>query len=379
MLGSLRIAAVRLSDDGQTLTLATDPHPRLARYLLPVPGTGNLASNAAASGGVGYDLTGVESTWTEEPLPEDHPPWVTWWPALDFDAVTAATLGSKPHDADRTRLARPGRLVLGTFARLPRGNVTVHIESSQPIEEVLAGDAQAEPTAPAPPGGTYRAVLTVPSQGDRLFLSITCRTGANRRKFALKATYRADGDKTEHAFERGQLIVPWAPLPTAEASAPLVIPDLAGGDPARGQAIFGGDKARCSQCHAFRGQGGKVGPDLTAIGKKGRAEIYRAIAAPSASIEPEFLSYSVASRDGQVVVGVVRAEGPDAIRVTDTNAHVTTIKRAQIEQIRASANSIMPVGLTGSLGEAAVRNLVAFLTTDSPPPAGATAPASPPS
>ena len=107
----------------------------------------------------------------------------------------------------------------------------------------------------------------------------------------------------------------------------LVVPDLAGGDPARGQTIFNGEQARCSQCHAFRGQGGKVGPDLTEIGKKGRAEIYRAIAAPSAAIEPEFTSYSVATKNGQVVVGVVRAEGADAIRVTDTNAHATLIPR----------------------------------------------------
>ena len=35
--GSLRIVGVRLVDDGRTLVLATDPHPRVARYLLPWP------------------------------------------------------------------------------------------------------------------------------------------------------------------------------------------------------------------------------------------------------------------------------------------------------------------------------------------------------
>ena len=93
--------------------------------------------------------------------------------------------------------------------------------------------------------------------------------------------------------------------------------------PCRGRAIFSGDQARCAQCHVFRGQGGKVGPDLTDIGRKGRAEIYRSIAAPSAAIEPDYTSYTVATKAGQVVAGVVRAEGPDAIQVTDTNAHAT--------------------------------------------------------
>ena len=65
--------------------------------------------------------------------------------------------------------------------------------------------------------------------------------------------------------------MPWAPLPPeAAAQAPLVLPDLSGGDPARGQALFSGEQARCSQCHTFRGKGGTVGPDLTEIGKKGR-------------------------------------------------------------------------------------------------------------
>ena len=31
-------SAARLTDAGRTLTLATDPHPRLASYALPVPG-----------------------------------------------------------------------------------------------------------------------------------------------------------------------------------------------------------------------------------------------------------------------------------------------------------------------------------------------------
>ena len=104
-----------------------------------------------------------------------------------------------------------------------------------------------------------------------------------------------------------------------------MLPDLSGGDPARGQKLFSGDQARCSQCHTFRGQGGKVGPDLTEIGKKGRAEIYRSIAAPSASIEPDYTSFTVATKDGQVVVGRRSGRGAKAIRVTDTNARSTVI------------------------------------------------------
>jgi putative heme-binding domain-containing protein len=366
--GSLRIVGARLTDSGRTLTLATDPHPAVARYVLPLTSAaGQRAAGEPAADEMSYDLCGVEAAWTAEGSPDAQPTAAGWWPLLDLEATRRLTRGSKRHEDELALLSKPGRLVLGTLVRLPKGSVTVNIESSQPIDEASLGDVQAEPVAPASATETHRALLTVSSQGGPLFLSITCRTGVSGQPFALKATYRAADDKTDHAFARQEMILPWAPVQEAAAKAPIVVPPLAGGDSARGQTIFNGELARCSQCHTFRGQGGKVGPDLTEIGKKGRAEIYRAIAAPSASIDPAFMSYSVATKTGQVVVGLVRAEGADAISVTDTNAHGTLLPRQEIEQIRPSANSIMPVGLTGALGEAAVRDLIAFLTDDRGP------------
>ena len=249
--------------------------------------------------------------------------------------------------------------------RVPRGGVTLRIEATGPIDEAIFGDVQAEAAAarPAPIGPDHHLELATQSQGDPLFLSVTVRTGANAAPFSVKASYRVANDKAFQPLKRDQLLVPWAPLPAAATvSAPLVVPDLSGGDAAHGQALFLGDQARCSQCHAFRGQGGKIGPDLTDIAKKDRAEIYRAIAAPSASIEPEYTSYTVATTSGQVLVGVVHADGPDTVRITDTNAHDTVVARGQIQEIRPSATSIMPVGLAATLGDAAVRDLIAFLT-----------------
>jgi putative heme-binding domain-containing protein len=89
-------------------------------------------------------------------------------------------------------------------------------------------------------------------------------------------------------------------------------------------------------------------------------------------INPDYISYTVALKDGRVAVGVVRAEGADAIRVSDTEAKTTVVPRAEIEELRPSATSIMPVGLVGAIGEAGMRDLVAYLTTppaqDSPKP-----------
>ncbi len=367
--GSLRIVGVKGADDGRTLLLATDPHPRRARFVLPIASSAqNPGAKPTDDPGVSYDLSGVEWGWSPAAAdPADDPRSTGWWPSLDLETTRRLTRGSKPHEDCLARLAQPGRLVLSALVKLPDGAVTVRLESTGSIDEAILGDSQGEPATGTAPGELHRVELRLESKGDPLFLSFRVQTGQDGRPFQLKASYRTAGGKTETALARDQLVVPWAPFPpAATATAPLVVPDLSGGDPVRGQSLFSGENARCSQCHTFRGQGGKVGPDLTEIGRKGSAEIYRNIAAPSATIEPDFTSYTVATKDGQVAVGIVRAEGPDAIKVTDTNAKSAVILRTQISQIRPSGTSIMPVGLAATLGEQAIRDLIAFLTSQPP-------------
>ena len=85
-----------------------------------------------------------------------------------------------------------------------------------------------------------------------------------------------------------------------------------------------------------------------------------------ARVYPYFVPYTVALKDGRVLVGTVRAEGASAIKVTDTEAKAIVVPRADVEDVRPSATSIMPVGLAGAIGEARLRDLVAFLTSPGP-------------
>jgi putative heme-binding domain-containing protein len=363
-IGTIHIAGTQLTDGGRTLILATDPHPRAASYVLPV----STADNAHVS----YDLSGVEASWIAEEDPADAPQWSGWWPRLDSDSLRVLSRGSKPHDEGLARLSKRGRLVLSTLLRLPAGSVKLRLEASGPIDEAIIGDIQSERADPVSKAKTHLVALTVESKGDPLFLTTTLQTGTDDRPFGFKATYRVGDETNDHPLGSDRSTLPWVPImPDAAIAAPLVVPDLSGGNPARGRNIFFGDQARCSLCHLSRGQGNKVGPDLTNISVKGRAEIFRSIATPSATIEPAYTSYTVATTDGQVVVGLVRAEGFDTVKVTDTNARATIIPRKQIEQIRPSATSVMPVGLTGALGTDAIRDLIAYLSSAQQPQPGA--------
>ena len=74
------------------------------------------------------------------------------------------------------------------------------------------------------------------------------------------------------------------------------------------------------------------------------------------------MPYTVALKDGRVLVGTVRAEGADAVKLNDTEAKSVVVKRSEVEEFRPSATSIMPVGLAGVIGEAGLRDLIAYLT-----------------
>jgi putative heme-binding domain-containing protein len=361
-IGSIRIAGARLIDDGRTAVVATDPHSSPAAYRLDLAPTGKTAVIRE------YSLTGVEAAWyPAQENADSEPTWKGWWPDLDVEETRRLTRGSAPHEKCLALLDKPGRLVVSTLVKLPAGKVTVRLEASGAISDATLGDepSRDQAEAKADPDQPGNGTFSVRSQGEPLYLTFAAETGRAGRPLSIRAGYESDATGSHRKLERERLFVPWAPFAASQAPEPAghETPSLTGGDARRGEALFFGEQARCSQCHAIGGRGGKSGPGLAEAGRKGRDQIYRSIAAPSAEIAPDYMTYTVASKDGQVMAGVVRAVGAETIQVTDTSAKTTTIARSEIEQIRPSGTSIMPVGLAAVLGESNMRDLVAFLTT----------------
>lgn len=349
-LGSLNCPGVRASEDGRVLTMATDPHPVAARYVI-------------GSGEITYDLGGVEISWFEGDQPDDEPEWTGWLPTLDPAASQKAMVGSVPHARWFADMAKTGHLRLETQARLPEGTNRLTIESSAPITECFSSEGEPENGVEKTGEGGGRAVFAVADPSHPLFLSLTIQTGgAVKTPPTVRASFFVEGKGEAREPSREQLLLPWAVLPVPSPTvADEPVPDLSGGDPARGEAVFFSDEALCFRCHLFDGRGGTVGPDLSDGREKTPESLYRSIAAPSEEIAPEYVSYTVSLKDGRVVVGVARAEGIDALRVTDSDAKETIVPRAEIDEIRPVSSSIMPVGLLPVLGEAKVRDLIAFL------------------
>jgi putative heme-binding domain-containing protein len=259
-------------------------------------------------------------------------------------------------------LDQPGRLTLNTLLSLPAGEAVVQIEAGGAVSDASLGDEQQ--AAQAADSKTQFVEFSLKSSGDPLFLTLTITTGEKEWKPFLRAFWAAGKSRTLTKIPREWFLLPWAPVASAAAPADVdSVPDLKGGDPIRGEALFFSEQARCSQCHRMGDRGGMIGPDLTNVAAKGQAHIYRSIAAPSAEILPEYRPFTVGLHDGRVLAGVVRAQRSDEITVTDTSAKTTTVRRDAIEQIRPSATSIMPVGLAGALGKTGLRDLIAYLTS----------------
>jgi putative heme-binding domain-containing protein len=346
-LGSLKIVAARLDESRRELILTTDPHSREALYSAEIPA-------AAGPLRLEYDLTGVEASWSSRP-DGGEPAWTGWWPALDPEESRRLTGASPNHRRGFELMAAPGRLTIETMLVVPEGTSTVVVTAGGMLESTLGGEAPTSRTAAG-------AEFAVAASGEPSLLSLAVQTGAPGALPGVRVGFRKEGEETLAQAGPERCLVAWVPPPVTAARAEPPEFSLEGGDPARGEAVFYGERARCSQCHKVGARGGDVGPDLSDRAGTPALDVYRDIAEPSASIHPDYTAYIVATKDGQVVAGVVRAEDAETVRVTDTDAKTTRIRLAEIEELRPSGTSIMPVGLVGAIGEEQVRDLVAFLT-----------------
>lgn len=312
-------ARATLSEDRRTLILSTR-QPVRARYAVA------LSRNDLA-----YELTGVAATWTGA-----DGSWSGWLPHVDPVVVARQTRGSAEHERLLSLLEKPGLLRLRTRLDLPGQKLTVNF---------------------VPSLGTKQTVDFVPGEAAEVPLEVPTGQG-----FTLTATYRTEADPRERAIPMEGFLLPWAP--TARPPRPLsrgTAPELVGGDWARGRALFFGD-AKCGSCHPVRGEGGKAGPDLGNLVHLDPKAVLQNIVEPNASINPDFAAYRLELRDGDVLVGIVQTDGPDAVRLIGPHAEPRRILRSEIRDLRPSRLSLMPDGYA-QLGETRLRDLLTFLTT----------------
>ena len=116
----------------------------------------------------------------------------------------------------------------------------------------------------------------------------------------------------------------------------------------------------CASCHALKGRGSAVGPDLATLRDKSAEDFLVAILDPNAAIEPRFISYNVETKDGRSLSGVFRSETATSVELVAPGIHETLL-RSDIASITASSLSLMPEGLEQGITPAQMNDLIAFL------------------
>jgi PQQ-dependent dehydrogenase (methanol/ethanol family) len=173
--------------------------------------------------------------------------------------------------------------------------------------------------------------------------------------------------------------MPAFPMPVESARAIVAYlrslsaggPDLAvTGDASAGQQLFFGADG-CSRCHAYRGQGGRLGPDLSRIGEARTVrELQAAISQPHKDLVRGFETIEVRMKNGAEIRGVRKNEDTFSLQVMDEQENLRLLLKKDIASFRLTGKSLMP---EAAVSGAQADNIIAFLKT-APSPNAVTAP-----
>lgn len=129
------------------------------------------------------------------------------------------------------------------------------------------------------------------------------------------------------------------------------------GDRERGKKVF---QKKCAGCHTFRGEGQKVGPDLTGADRSVQYLLINIID-PNRVVGLPYFQHAVLTKAGQVVTGKLVEETADRLVLEMEEGRRVIIAKDEIEEHQVRPVSVMPEGLLDDLSEQEVRDLIEYL------------------
>ena len=152
------------------------------------------------------------------------------------------------------------------------------------------------------------------------------------------------------------------PTEDIESTVNQFLAKLPPGDAVEGYQVFRSTKASCASCHRVGYVGGRIGPELTRIGRsRSKYDLAEAILYPSARLEQSYQSTRVLTGDGRVINGLLTNLSSTHLELTTGAEKTEIIPLEAIEQREPSPLSIMPTGLETTLTPQQFADLLAFL------------------
>jgi len=134
------------------------------------------------------------------------------------------------------------------------------------------------------------------------------------------------------------------------------------GNAERGATVY--RSSGCASCHVVDGQGGTLGPELTAIGaRRGVTYLRESIVTPAATHPPGYLVVHAVTTNGADVRGIRVTEDVFWIFIRDAGGTVHALQKSELRSVdRELDASLMPSYAT-RLTDAELDDLVAYLST----------------
>ena len=134
------------------------------------------------------------------------------------------------------------------------------------------------------------------------------------------------------------------------------------GDAKRGAAIYARENLKCVTCHRIGDAGGRVGPNLTAIGASSPLDyVIDSLLYPAKNVKEGYNTVVVQTDDGQVITGIQVARSDEELVLRDATGKEVTIPAADIDE-ESAGTSLMPAGLIDGLSREELADLVRYLS-----------------
>jgi len=153
----------------------------------------------------------------------------------------------------------------------------------------------------------------------------------------------------------------WQVLAYARTLAESTPPQAFSGTSENGERIF---QKTCRTCHMVNGTGGELGPDLSRIGSgRPRAALTKKIRTPSDKIRPGYEPVTLVLRSGQRIRAVKKNEDEFSIQVMDMRQRVQGYLKADLTEVVADKQSVMPAYGPDQLSPGDLDDLLSYLST----------------
>lgn len=144
-----------------------------------------------------------------------------------------------------------------------------------------------------------------------------------------------------------------------------LIAKIAQGDLENGREIYHRPNLACVACHKMKGEGiSDIGPDLGSIGASAPMDyIIESLLDPSKKIKEGYRSTSITTTNGNFFGGSIQKEDGNIVLLKTATGAEIVVKKSEIKSRETSKVSMMPSGLTDSLTEGELVDLLSYLVS----------------